>query len=85
MKRWSDPHRIPPRAGLMAAAYRELRQRLSAEVVGQEDLLDRLALLGARHLHQGGLQRALIAGPSGTGKTTSAAAMATALGCPMVV
>lgn len=83
--RWSEPGSIPSRPGLMASAYREIRERLGARIVGHDRLLDRLALLGARHLHHGGLQRALIIGPSGTGKTTSAVALADALESPMAV
>jgi hypothetical protein len=80
---YSDGSAPPGRsaAGVAAAAYREIRQRLRREVVGHHDIQDRLALMAARALHAGGRQRGLIIGPSGTGKTTMAVALGHAVGC----
>lgn len=70
---------------ILGEAYRVLKRRLAERVSGHEDILSRLALMGARHLHSGGRQRALLVGPSGVGKTTIGIAMAEALECPAVV
>jgi hypothetical protein len=75
----------PSPRGIAAAAYREIRQRLGGEIVGHHGILDRLALMAARHLHAGGRQRGLIIGPSGTGKTTVAVALSRAVGCRVAV
>jgi len=69
----------------MAAAYHEIRRRLQQTIVGHEDIVQRLALLGARHVHLGGRQRALIIGPSSSGKTTMGVALAAAVECPALV
>jgi hypothetical protein len=76
---------VPSPAGIAAAAYREIRQRLRADVYGHHDVLDHLAVMAARHLHAGGRQRGLIIGPSGTGKSTLAVAVGRAVGCPVAV
>lgn len=83
--RTGDPERPALPRGLLARAYHEIRARMREDVVGQDAVVDRLALLGARHVHLGGRQRALVTGPSGTGKTTMLASLARAIGCPMLV
>lgn len=83
--RRSERERISPPPGAMAAAYHEIRQRLQQTIVGHDDVVQRLALLGARHVHIGGRQRALLIGPSGAGKTTMGVALASALECPALV
>lgn len=83
--RRSEPEPIPPPPGAMAAAYQEIRQRLKQTIVGHDDVVQRLALLGARHIHIGGRQRALLIGPSASGKTTLALALSAALECPALV
>ena len=71
--------------GALADAYREIRTRVVSTVQGHEDAIARLSLMAARHLHLGGRQRALVIGPSGTGKTTLAVALAEALDCPLAI
>jgi ATP-dependent protease Clp ATPase subunit len=83
--RRSEPEVVPPPAGVMASAFREIRQRLEQAIVGHTDVLQRLALSGARHVHMGGTQRLLLVGPSGSGKTTVSVALAAALDCPALV
>jgi ATP-dependent protease Clp ATPase subunit len=73
----------PP--NVLAEAVRELRRKMAEVVEGHERTVARLALMTARHLHLGGRQRGLLIGPSGTGKTTLAVALAEALGCPAIV
>jgi ATP-dependent Clp protease ATP-binding subunit ClpX len=75
----------PTPPAVLAEAYREVRRRINDSVIGHDQAVAQLALMGARHLHLGGRQRALMIGPSGTGKTTIAVALADALGCPAVV
>lgn len=83
--RISATERAPSPPEVLGGAYRLLRRRLEERVSGHSDVLSRLALMGARHLHSGGRQRALLVGPSGVGKTTIGIAMAEALECPAVV
>lgn len=83
--RRSEPERIAPPPGVMAAAYREIGRRLQQAIVGHEDVVQRFALLGARHVHIGGRSRALLIGPSGSGKTTMGVALAAALECSALV
>lgn len=83
--RRSEPEAISPPPGVMASAYHEIRQRLEQTIVGHEGVVQRLALLGARHVHMGGRQRALLIGPSGSGKTTMGLALSSALECPALV
>jgi hypothetical protein len=85
VRRRSEPEVIAPPPGVMASAYREIRQRLEQTIVGHSDVLQRLALTGAKHVHMGGRQRLLLIGPSGSGKTTMGVAIATALDCPALV
>ena len=83
--RAGDPEWPALPSGLLARAYHQIRDRMREDVVGQDAVVDRLALLGARHVHLGGRQRALVTGPSGTGKTTILTSLARAIGCPMLV
>lgn len=83
--RRSEPEPVSPPPGAMAAAYHDIRQRLKQTIVGHDGVVQRLALLGARHVHIGGRQRALLIGPSGSGKTTMGVALAAALECPALV
>lgn len=75
----------PSSRAQMGQAFRDLKRLLSDRVVGHEDALARLSLMGARHLHRNQGQRALIIGPSGTGKTTLATGFAQVLGCPVAL
>ena len=77
--------RAPSPPEVLGEAFRVLRGRLDERVSGHGEVLSRLALIGARHLHSGGRQRALLIGPSGVGKTTIGAALAEALECPTTV
>jgi ATP-dependent protease Clp ATPase subunit len=81
----SDSELAPTPPAVLSEACRLLKQRLSDRVSGHDEILGRMALMGARHLHLRDRQRALLIGPSGTGKTTIAVALAEALGCPAVV
>ena len=83
--RATDGTRWDSAPGVVAAAYHAIRGQVSSTVEGHPDVVGRLALMGARHLHLGGRQRALILGPSGTGKTTLVVALAHALGCPVAI
>jgi len=58
--------------------------RADSFVIGQDAVVDRLAVIGARQVHCGGRQRIILAGPSGVGKTTIGSALARALGCPFL-
>lgn len=84
ISRVGPPEAVRPPDGALVSAYREIRRRVREEshVVGQDHVIDRLALLGARHVHVGGKQRVVLVGPSGVGKTTIVAAVARAMGCP---
>lgn len=86
ISRVGEPETTRPPQGLLVAAYNEIRRRMREEsgVVGQDHVVDRLSLLGARHVHVGGRQRAVLVGPSGVGKTTIVAALARATGCPFL-
>lgn len=53
--------------------------------MAQDDAVDRLALLGARHVHIGGCNRALIVGPPGSGKSTALVSLARIIGCASLV
>lgn len=66
-----------------AEQWGALRERLSRTIVADDALLDRLALLGIAHQHQG--QRVLLAGPTGAGKTWTATKWAEALALPVIV
>jgi|GEM_PF-2802016 len=81
----SEQARTPAPPGLLREAFHELQRRISESVLGHDRVVSRLALIGARHLHLGGRQRALLIGPSGTGKTTMGTALARAMGCPALV
>jgi hypothetical protein len=83
--RRSEPEAIASPPGVMASAYREIRQRLERTIVGHTDVLQRLSLIGARHVHVGGRQRLLLVGPSGSGKTSIGVALGAALDCPALV
>ncbi len=84
--RVSEPEVIQPPQGVLVKAYHEIRRRMREDsfVVGQDAVVDRLAVIGARHVHCGGRQRVILAGPSGVGKTTIGSALARALGCPFL-
>lgn len=81
----SEPEVTPPPPGVMAAAFREIRQHLRADIVGQDAAVDALCLIGARHVHMGGGNRALVIGPSGSGKSSTLVALARAMSCPALV
>jgi DNA polymerase III delta prime subunit len=81
----SDDELAPTPPAVLAQAFREVRRLLAERIIAHESVVSRLALMGAKHLHHGGRQRAMIIGPSGCGKTSIAIALAEALGCPAIV
>jgi hypothetical protein len=62
--------------------YAEIRRRLETRVVGHGAVLDRLALTVLLHRRRLGVNRLLLTGPSGVGKTHLARTLAWAADCP---
>ena len=60
-------------------SYQRIRRELERKIIGHD--VRRLALIGVAHLH-GVMQRVLISGASGSGKTHCATALAESLGRP---
>jgi hypothetical protein len=76
-KSWREAHHL----------FHLLRESISSVFVGQEEQVDRLVLLGVRHLARDLVQpttplRALILGPASSGKSTLLRTFAEALGLP---
>lgn len=65
-----------------ATIYERIRDELSERVVGHDEAIQRLSLLGMRHLTGAEKQRLTLIGPSGVGKTTLVKALAEALDAP---
>lgn len=81
---------FPASRGDVHTLFHLLRDALRRELVGHRPEIDRLVLLGTRHLARdlvppGAPLRALILGPSGSGKSTLLRAFARVLGLPHVL
>lgn len=66
------------------ALFQLVRDEMQQEVVGHEAVIRRLAVAGVRHISGGGRVRALLIGPTGSGKSTILRALARALRLPWI-
>lgn len=67
-----------------AECYRRILTQLEERIIGRPDLCRRLALVGMAHLNGVTHQRLLVCGPTGSGKSHSARALAEAIGRPFL-
>lgn len=73
------------RSGETAAeCYRRIRGALEERIISRSELCRRLALVGTAHVHGVTHQRVLLCGPTGSGKTHAARALAEAIGRPVL-
>lgn len=64
--------------------YTLLRDELKRHIVGQDLILQRLAIAGVRHLSGDGMVRAVLIGPTGSGKSTILRTLVRTLDLPWV-